>query len=29
MYFHKLYNKDWKIIEERIEKDLAGGKAKF
>ena len=29
MHFHKLYNKDWKIIEERIEKDLAGGKAKF
>jgi hypothetical protein len=29
MHFRKLYNKDWKNIEERIEKRLSGWKVKM
>lgn len=29
MHFRKLNNKDWKMIEERIEKRLSGGKGKM
>ena len=29
MYFRKLFNKDWKIIEQRIEKRLSGWKGKL
>ena len=29
MHFRKLYNKDWKCIEERIEKRLSGWKGKL
>ena len=28
MHYRKLYNKDWKLIEERIEKKLSGWKEK-
>jgi len=28
MHYRKLYNKDWKLIEERIEKKLSGWKGK-
>jgi hypothetical protein len=29
MHFRKLYNKDWKNVEERIEKRLSGWKGKI